>query len=147
MVSIGAIFTSTYHTKELNPWPNSPASCVVNYSQLTACQGEMQPFEGNPSNCGHLTGLRNKPQQSSLGNFQHQYLPELLVNVYSYHLMVNSVTLCCVRGRWLFSNLVTYSTCYVREQKINVLSLICYYHPDIINTLMVVESPSSVLFT
>ena len=33
---------------------------------------------------------------SSPGNFQHRYLPELLVNVYSYHLMVNSVSWCCV---------------------------------------------------
>ena len=26
MASIGAIFTYIYHTKELNPWPNSSAS-------------------------------------------------------------------------------------------------------------------------
>ena len=36
MTSIGVIFT----TKQLNPWPNSSASCVVNYSQLYACQGK-----------------------------------------------------------------------------------------------------------
>ena len=41
MASIGAIFTSTYHTKELNPWPNSPASRVVKNSQLSACQRDM----------------------------------------------------------------------------------------------------------
>ena len=63
MVSIGAIFTSTYCTKQLNPWPNSSASHVVNYSRLSACQGDMDPFEGNPSTRGHLTSLRNKPQQ------------------------------------------------------------------------------------
>ena len=63
MASIGVIFTSTYHTKQLNPWPNSSASRVVNYSQLSACQGDMQPFEGDPSTCGRLTSLRNKPQQ------------------------------------------------------------------------------------
>ena len=41
MASIGVIFTSTYHTKQLNPWPNSSASPrVVKYSQLSACQGE-----------------------------------------------------------------------------------------------------------
>ena len=104
MASIDAIFTSTYHTKQLNPWPNSLASRLVNYSRLSACQGDIEPFEGNPSTRGRLTSLRNKPQQ---GNFQHQYLPELLVNVYSYHLMVKSVSCCCVRGRCLFSNLVT----------------------------------------
>ena len=62
MASIGVIFTSTYHTKQL----------------------------------------------SSPGNFQHQYLAELLVNVYSYRLMVKSVSCYCVRGSRLFSDLVTY---------------------------------------
>ena len=109
MTSIGAIFTSIYHTKQLNPWPNSSASCVVDYSQLSACQGDMKPFESDPSTYGHLTYLRSKPHysKSNLGNFQHQYLPELLVNVYNYCLMVKSVSCCYVHGRLLFSNLVT----------------------------------------
>ena len=38
IVSIGAIYTSTYHTKQLNPWPNSSVSRMVNYRQLSACQ-------------------------------------------------------------------------------------------------------------
>ena len=63
MASIGVIFTSTYHTKQLNPWPNSSASRVVNYSQLSACQGDMEPFEGDLYTRGRLTSLRNKPQQ------------------------------------------------------------------------------------
>ena len=63
MASIGAIFTSTYHKKQLNPWPNSLASHVVNYNQLSAYQGDMEPFEGDPRTHGHLTSLRNKPQQ------------------------------------------------------------------------------------
>ena len=45
MTSIGAIFTSTCQTKELNPWPNSSASRVVIYSQLSACQRKMGPFK------------------------------------------------------------------------------------------------------
>ena len=104
MASIGVIFTSTHHTKQLNPWPNSSASRVVNYSQLSACQGDMQPFEGDLYTHERLTSLR----KSSLGNFQHQYLAELLVNMYSYRLMVKSVSCCCVCGSWLFSDLVTY---------------------------------------
>ena len=108
MASIGVIFTSTYHKKQLNPWPNSSASRVVNYSQLSASQGEMDPFEGDPYTRGRLTSRKNKLQQKQPGNFQHQYLAELLVNVYSYCLMVKSVSCCCVRGSWLFSNLVTY---------------------------------------
>ena len=67
MASIGVIFTSTYHTKQINPCPNSSASHVVNYSQLSACQGDMQPFEGNPYTRGCPTSLRNKSQQKQPG--------------------------------------------------------------------------------
>ena len=42
MVSIGAIFTSTYQTKLLNPRPNSSASHVMNYSWLSACLGVIE---------------------------------------------------------------------------------------------------------
>ena len=79
----------------------------VNYSQLSACQGI----------CSHLKATRTlmdvwqtsetSYSKSSPANFQHQYLVELLVNVYSYCLMVKSVSCCCVRGSWLFSDLVT----------------------------------------
>ena len=78
--------------------------------QLVVCLSRGDgPFEDRSSTRGCLTSLRNKPQQSknSLGNFQHQYLAELLVNMHSYHLMVKSVSCFCVHGRWLFSNPVT----------------------------------------
>ena len=70
MAFIGVIFTTTYHTKQLNPWPKSSASRVVNYSQLSACQGDMKPFEGDPYTRGRLTSLRNKPQQKQPGRVQ-----------------------------------------------------------------------------
>ena len=63
MASIGAIFTSTCHTKQLNPWQNPSASYVVNHSQLSACQGKMGPFEGHPSTHGcQIRGLRKRPE-------------------------------------------------------------------------------------
>ena len=62
MTTNGAIFTSTYHTKQLNPWPNSSASRMVNYTQLSACQGDMQPFEGDPYTRGRLA---DKPQKQA----------------------------------------------------------------------------------
>ena len=62
----GAIFTFTYH-KVLNPGPNSSASPVVNYSWLSACQREMEPFKDHLSTHGQLTNLRNKPQQIQPG--------------------------------------------------------------------------------
>ena len=48
VASVGAIFTSTYHAKQLNPWPNPSAIVdgVVNYNWLNACQGEMESFKG-----------------------------------------------------------------------------------------------------
>ena len=58
---------SKYHTKQLNPWPNSSANRVGNYSQLSACQGEMEPFEDDPNTHGCLTSLRSKPQQKQPG--------------------------------------------------------------------------------
>ena len=60
MTSIGAIFTSTYHTNQLNPWQNSSASRVVNYSWLSTYDGDVELFEDHPSTCGCLTNLRNK---------------------------------------------------------------------------------------
>ena len=113
MASIGVIFTSTYNTKQSNPWPNSSASRVVNYSQLSACQGDMQPFEGDPFTRGRLTSLRNKPQQKQPGQLSASILAELLVNLYGYCLMVKSVSCCCVRGSRLFSDLVTYVYVYI----------------------------------
>ena len=104
MASIGAIFTSTYDTKQLNPWPNSSASQVMGYSQLSACQGEMDPFEEHLNTCCHWQASETSHSKSSLGNFQHRYLAELLVNVYSHHLMVKTVSCCCVCASQLFSD-------------------------------------------
>ena len=45
--------------------------------------------------------------KSSLGNFQHWYLADMLASVYSKRVMVKNVSSCCVRGRWVLSNPVT----------------------------------------
>ena len=63
MDSIGAIFTSTYHTKQPNPWPNTSASCVVNYSWLSTHQEDMEPFKDHLSTHEDMTSLRNMSQQ------------------------------------------------------------------------------------
>ena len=55
---------------------------------VSVCPGKMEPFKDDLSTHGHLTSLGNKPQQSNLENSQHKYPSELLVNVYSYHVMV-----------------------------------------------------------
>ena len=43
------------------------SSLVVNCSQLSPCQGDMQSFEGDPDISGHLTSLRKKTQQKQPG--------------------------------------------------------------------------------
>ena len=70
MTSIGVIFISRCHTKQLNPWPNSSGSRMVIQSRLSACQGKMGPFKGHPSTRGHQTGLRKSPGESRLFNLQ-----------------------------------------------------------------------------
>ena len=53
--------------------------------------------------------LETSHSKSSLDSFQYQYLPELLVNVYRYHLiMVKTVSYCYVHESWLLSNPVTF---------------------------------------
>ena len=47
--------------------------------------------------------------KKSLGNIQHQYLAELLVNEYSYCLMVKRASCCCMHWSWLFSDLVPFA--------------------------------------
>ena len=93
----------------------------VNYSQLSACQGDMEPFIDHPSTHGCLTSLRNK---SSLGKLQCQYVTELLINVYSYRLMEKSVSSCCVRGRWILSNPVTFVEGFPEDSAIAILFML-----------------------
>ena len=84
-----------------------------------------------------------KPQKQATakaanqGNFQHQYMPQLLVNVYSYRLMVKSVSCCCVRGRRLFSNPVTFmnlQTSYLQSNLSKNLQAVLIY-PRIYNVM------------
>ena len=54
--------------------------------------------------------LETSHSKSSLGNFQNWYLADMLASVYSYRVMVKSLSVssCCVRGRRVLSNPVTY---------------------------------------
>ena len=98
----------TYHTKQLNSLSNSSVSRVVNYSLLFACQGDVERYECDLNTRGYLTSLSNKPQQKQPWQLLQQCLPELLVNVYIYCLMVKGMSCSCVCGSWLFSNPFTY---------------------------------------
>ena len=63
MASVGVIFNSTYHTAQVIPWPTSPASNVVTYSQLADCPEEIEPFKDHLSTHGNLSSLRHKQPQ------------------------------------------------------------------------------------
>ena len=63
IASIDAIFSSTYHIKQLNPWPTLSFSFVVIYNWLSACPAYIEPFKDHTSTHGCLTSLKNKPQQ------------------------------------------------------------------------------------
>ena len=93
MTSVDAVFSFTNHTKWLNPLPTSPASHVVFTAGCLLVQG---PLEHHPRTCGSLKSHRNELQQNSTGNLHHQYLAELLLNVYSYYVMVKSLFCCYV---------------------------------------------------
>ena len=54
MALIGAIFSSMYHTKQLNPWPTSPVSHLMIYYWLSACPGDMVQFKDYPNTHGLL---------------------------------------------------------------------------------------------
>ena len=54
---------SAPNIKQLNPWPNTLASHVENYSKLSTCQREMEPFKDHKRTHRHLSNFRNKPQQ------------------------------------------------------------------------------------
>ena len=61
-----AFISSSYNTKQQNPWQNLSGSRVVNYNWLSACQGDMESFEGDPNTRGCRTSLGKKPQQKQL---------------------------------------------------------------------------------
>ena len=63
MTAIGTIFSSTCHTKQLNPRTNSSTCHVVIPSRLFACQRKIGPFEGHLSTYGDQTGLRKRPER------------------------------------------------------------------------------------
>ena len=59
----------------------------------------MEPFKDHLSTHGDLTRLRNTPQQKQPSDVHLKYLPESLVNAYTYHLMVKvCLAVVCVKA-------------------------------------------------
>ena len=127
MVSIGAIINSKYHTKQINPLTNSPASHVIIYSCLSVCLSREDGAIERPPKHQQTS---DKPQKQAtakaaraiFGTNTYLQLPELLVNVYSYQVMVKGVSCCCMCGRLLLSNPVIF---IVRQIHITIYSQTC----------------------
>ena len=78
----------------------------------------------------------DKPQkQATAKNFQNQYMPALLVHVYSYRLMVKSLPYWCVCGHqpFLKSSHVCIMRYMIQDKYISVQNLASYVHPLIVN--------------
>ena len=86
MVSFDAIFSSMYHTKQLNAWPSSSVSHVVIYSWLYVCPGEMEPFKDHLNTQGLSDNLQKQATAKAISAPCNTCLNCL--NVYSYCLMV-----------------------------------------------------------
>ena len=65
----------------------------------------MEPIEDLSSWTSDKPQKQATAKAACMGNFQHQYLSELLVNVYSYRsVMKVCPTAVCVHERWIFSD-------------------------------------------
>lgn len=63
MTPIGTIFSSTYRTKQLTPWPISSTSHVEIYIWMSGCPRKMEPCKDHPNTHECLKNLRKKQQQ------------------------------------------------------------------------------------
>ena len=132
MAYIGTIYTSISHKAAKTI--HQPVVWWITADCLLV-KGIWSRIWRQTSTHGHLTSH----SKSSQGYSQYQYLPELLVNVYNYCLMVKSVSCCCVCGSWLSSNSVTYCTnhpqlkrythvtCGVNHTRVGFLDTTCVY--------------------
>ena len=69
----------------------------------------------------------------------------MLASVYSYRVMVKSVSSCCVRGRWVLSdpvtNYLTYSISYLLGNKLSLL--FAYTDPSVFIATATANSPNT----
>ena len=96
-----------YHTKQLNPWPTSPAKTHGELQLATCLFREdgaiLSPLEYSWASDIPQKQVTVKQPIVELHRFQHQYLLELLVNMYSY----------CVRGSRLIAIQLAICVTYV----------------------------------
>ena len=76
-------------------------SCGYNYSQLHTFPESWSHLETTKALIDVCQTSETSRSKSSLDNLQHQYLSELLVNAYSYHLQVKHTSCYCVCGNRL----------------------------------------------
>ena len=69
------------HTKQLHPCPTSPASCVVIYSSWLLERGRWSLSRITLALVNAWQDSETSHSKSSLGNFQHWYLLDMLVQL------------------------------------------------------------------
>ena len=57
----------------------------------------------------------------------------MLVSVYNYCVMVKSVSCCCVRGNWIFSNPVTYVVVILVQDHLHTHVELTYGSQKVVN--------------
>ena len=85
---IGAVFTSTYHTNQLNQWTTSSASRMVIYSFLSTSPGYRNHLKTIHALVNIWQASETSQSKSSLDNSWYKCLPEQLLYLYSYHMIV-----------------------------------------------------------
>ena len=137
MACIGAIVTSTYHTRQLNPWRNSSANRVVNYSRLSACQLSQGRWTTRAVIWRlartHSWTYEKLQKQAKAKAAWVTFSIKTWICVYSYPLMVKMcLAVVCAHGRRLFSNPVTYynlvfSCTIIIVLSIKLIHIVTYY--------------------
>ena len=91
----GTIFTSKYwyHTKHLNAWSNSLASCVMNYCRLSALQERWSHLNTTRALVDVWPASEIATGKATRATFSQYFRDCYIVNVYHYCLIVKSVLL------------------------------------------------------
>ena len=99
MASNGTIFSSTYISFKVAKSMVNLTSNMVIYSGCLLVQVRHSHLKTTQPLMNIWQALETSHSKSNLGNFQHQYLPEILVNVYSYHVIVKVChTVVCMKA-------------------------------------------------
>ena len=105
---------------------NSPVSRRVIYSCLVVCLSSYLKTTWALMDIWQAS--ETSYRKGSLGNFQHQYLPELLFNVYSYRVMMKNES-CLLLCAWKlkFSHIILWNTVVWEKSPLDMFAWKCLW--------------------